>query len=468
LLLKSAREVFVMRKVILSVVLAAATMAYAGCSTSGDGGGGGAGGDELKAISFNGETSVPATGASAISIDYGVGLASVISSMLSTIAVDADAQPPSASLKSFADLEDVPIPLCGPPPGEGTAILNVELVPLGASLTFTDCVGSPLSGGAINGKILLTNLLFSELTTTAIKATATADVTGLSEDEPFTIATGAAEDAVLDGEFAVEAAITLSDGGTGGAGGAGGAGGSGGSAGVVEVTELELVLGSSSVSIANRIEVEENGTPMLFACFEISTKIGTSPLSIEYFRPRGVLALDSQVFTLNGYAGDPESIGFDLSSGRAVPDSGTLRLLSGDSVNCLGGDVAGDGSHVTAAFRLEADDALVDIRAETSSGTVYKCTEEWENLLETLRDVTAFDSCPCIASCGTGGTGGSGGSGGTGGTGGDIECTFETLDLMMCIDDDIYMCTSTEGWQLFQDCELECMGSPGEVSCSTP
>ena len=220
-------------------------------------------------------------------------------------------------------------------------------------MTFTDCVGSPLSGGAINGKILLTDLRFTEFTATSVKATATGDVTGLREGESFTIATGEPEDAVLDGGFAVNAAITLSDAGSGGTGGAGGAGGS---AGAVEVTELDLVLGSSSVSFANRIEVEENGTPMLFACFEISTKIGTSPLSIEYFRPRGVLALDSQVFTLNGYAGDPESIGFDLSSGRAVPDSGTLRLLSGDSVNCLGGDVAGDGSgndHGGAAERAE-------------------------------------------------------------------------------------------------------------------
>jgi hypothetical protein len=72
-----------------------------------------------------------------------------------------------------------------------------------------------------------------------------------------------------------------------------------------------------------------------------------------------------------------------------------------------------------------------------------------------------------------GGTGGTGGSGGTGGTGGGVECTFETLDLMKCENEDIYMCTSTEGWQLFRDCEAvspgsECIESPpGEFSCAT-
>jgi len=55
--------------------------------------------------------------------------------------------------------------------------------------------------------------------------------------------------------------------------------------------------------------------------------------------------------------------------------------------------------------------------ATGSDDRVYECTEEWEDLLQTLGDI-AFNSCPCVENCGTGGTGGSGGTGGTGGSGG--------------------------------------------------
>jgi hypothetical protein len=68
---------------------------------------------------------------------------------------------------------------------------------------------------------------------------------------------------------------------------------------------------------------------------------------------------------------------------------------------------------------------VVDIRAEESGGTIYECTEEWENLLETLRDI-AFESCPCVENCGTGGTGGSGGSVG------DEYCARHTLFSHTC------------------------------------
>ena len=68
---------------------------------------------------------------------------------------------------------------------------------------------------------------------------------------------------------------------------------------------------------------------------------------------------------------------------------------------------------------------------------------------------------------GTGGTGGTAGSGGTAGTGGGVECTFDTLDKQTCIEEDIYICTSTEGWQLFQDCPSGsiCSESSGVFSC---
>ena len=435
------------------MVLAFTAMVYVGCSSSENGGDGdgGDGGDALTAMSFDGETSVPATGASAIAIDYSVGLASVISSMLSALAIDASSESASVSPKLLVDEE---LQICTNEPGgtggaggTGTAVLNGNLEDgEEVTLTLTNCKGSPLSSAAINGRIVLA-IATAELVGaggaggaggSGPLAMLTSSVTANATLEEFTIGT----DTALEGGFAVDAILAISvlsfsplD---------------------IEVTEFELVLGSSSVSIANLIAVEENGTLMLFACINISTKIATSPLAIEYFYPQGVLALDFQGFTLNGVP-EPESIGFDLSSGRAVPNSGRLTLFSGDPLNCFQPrPPPGDGSFATAAFRLEADDALVDIRAETSSGTVYECTEEWENLLETLRDVTAFDSCPCV-NCGTGGTGGSGGSGGTGGTGGaGLNCDFTNLDELRCIETDIYLCTSTEGWQLFESCPSAC------------
>jgi hypothetical protein len=93
----------------LVVAFALGAMVYPGCSSDGDGGGGGGeggdGGDAPTAMSFNGDTSVPATGGSAIAIDYGRGLGSIISSMLTAIAADAGSESASKSLKLLDDVE---------------------------------------------------------------------------------------------------------------------------------------------------------------------------------------------------------------------------------------------------------------------------------------------------------------------------------------------------------------------------
>ncbi|MBW2380429.1 MAG: hypothetical protein JRG70_12910, partial [Deltaproteobacteria bacterium] len=133
--------------------LAVTMVVCPGCS-SGEGGGGGAGGDGggdgSNAVSFDGETSVPATGGAAIAVDYSTGFARVLSSMLSALAIDAASETDSASLKF---LDNVELPICD---NAGGAILNGELAEGTASLTLTNCTGSPLSGTAVNGRLLLT------------------------------------------------------------------------------------------------------------------------------------------------------------------------------------------------------------------------------------------------------------------------------------------------------------------------
>jgi hypothetical protein len=168
-----------------------------------------------------------------------------------------------------------------------------------------------------------------------------------------------------------------------------------------------------------------------FGCFQIVTGITVDPPAIDPFQPRGVLLLEGRLYTLNRFPvhdDDPDytvpTIGFDVSGVTAVPISGHLELYSGDQPECdlWGNGPAGDTSEVTATFRRAETVPVVDIRATDPDGKIYECTEEWENLLETLRDI-AFDSCPCVENCETGGTGGSGGSG-TGGSGGSVGVEY--------------------------------------------
>ncbi len=400
-------------------------MVYEGCSTSGDGDGGdgGDGGDAPTAISFDGETSVPATGGAALATSYSNGLSSIISSMLNALAVDASSEFATKSLKFLDDLE---LGICTT---GGMAVLNApgaggsggsgtggsggsgtgggsggSAVDLGdVFLTLTDCAGSPLSSTAINGIIQLkgTTLDLELLGAggSGGSGVATATMAATAEIAALRIAPST----VLAGEFAVAADIVLS------------------SLLPPEVESIDQILGDLRFPDEDLITVDEDGRRALeFGCFQVVTGIRTDPPAIDPFQPRGVLLLEGRVYTLNSFDADytVPTIGFDLSGVTAVPVSGDLELYSGDQPDCglWGEGIDGNTSKVTATFRRAETVPVVDIRAEDPDGSIYECTEEWENLLQTLRDI-AFDSCPCVAICGTGGAGGSGGSGSGGSVG---------------------------------------------------
>ena len=411
-------------------VFAFTAMVYVGCSSSENGGDGdgGDGGDAPTAMSFDGETSVPATGGSAIAIDYSLGLGSIISSMLAAVAVDVSSESASKSLKFLDDLE---LGICTT---GGTAVLNfpgaggsggsdgsggIHFELGDGYLTLSECAGSPLSTTATNGIIELKGTTMDLFIGGSggsggsggvpDQALATAEMSAIAEIAALRIAPST----VLAGEFPVTADMVLS------------------SLLPPVVETIDLVLGGvndrDAPDESTRITLDEDGRRALeFACFEVVTGIRVDPPAIDPFQPRGVLILENRVYTLNSF-GESDytvpSIGFDLSGVTAVPISGYLELHSGNQdVDCgTGGALPGDTSEVTATFRRAETVPVVDIRATDLDGKIYECTEEWENLLETLRDI-AFDSCPCV-NCGTGGTGGSGGSG-TGGSGGSVGVEY--------------------------------------------
>jgi hypothetical protein len=351
-----------------------------GCSSS-EGGGGGAGGDGggdgSNAVSFDGETSVPATGGAAIAVDYSTGFARVISSMLSALAIDAASETDSASLKF---LDNVELPICD---NAGGAILNGELAEGTASLTLTNCTGSPLSGTAVNGRLLLTfdwtpatvpgttNLLHS--------LEGTAELAGLTdaEGDVFTIAPSTE----LTGRSAMNAEVVTT------------------ATLPPQAISAQITLGQ--LASDDRITVVEGagaGARMEFTCFEVSMDlmVDPPPPSIANFEAQGVLSLEGQYYTLSS-----DDIGFPaLSGGPAAPTSGSLTLTSGESGTCVAGAHPGDGSAATATF---AEGGSVTIDATGADGATYRCTEAWANLLEALTDLTAFESCPCVTGCGGGG-----------------------------------------------------------------
>lgn len=345
-----------LRKVLLSVLaaLAVGMMMYAGCSSDGDGGGD----DGQQALSFDSETALSANGGAAIAVDQGAAFASVISSMLSELALDAQSAAVAPKL-------NVPLEICA---GGGSAVLDGVLEDgETASLTLTDCVGSPL-GGTANGTLLLGDLTESFVGTT-LEASATASLGGRGDSYPeFTIDPST----VLKGNFEVQADITLSF------------------SPVITASRVDLVLGRSDPesSSADWILVEDaSGTELRVTCFEISTSIATSPFAINSFQSRGVLVLEGDVYTFSS-----PDIGFDVSGGSAIPVSGTIELSSGDQMGC--GFGSGDASSAKAEFYQEGATTFVNVTATGADGKVYVCNEQWENLLATLRDLSAFESCP--------------------------------------------------------------------------
>jgi hypothetical protein len=339
---------------LVGVAVGLSLLAVVGCSSGGNGGDDGEG----TALSLDGETAMPATGGASIAADRGVAFSTVISSMLAELAVDA--QSTSAATKLNAPLE-----IC---PGGGNAVLDGVLEGgETASLTLTDCVGSPL-GGTANGTLLLGDLTESFVGTT-LEASATASLSGRGDSYPeFTIAPGT----VLTGNFKVQADITLSF------------------SPAITASQVDLVLGRSEPESSSDdwiLVADASGTELRVTCFEISTSIDTSPFLINSFQPQGVLVLEGDVYTFNS-----ADIGFDVAGGSPIPVSGTIELSSGDQLGC--GFGSGDGSSVQAELYEEGATTFVNVTATGADGTVYACTEQWENLLATLSDLNAFERCP--------------------------------------------------------------------------
>ena len=348
---------------LVGVAVGLSLLAVVGCSSGGNGGDGGSGGNggdggEGTALSLDGETAMPATGGASIAADRGVAFSTVISSMLAELAVDAQSTSPATKLNA-------PLEIC---PGGGNAVLDGVLEGgETASLTLTDCVGSPL-GGTANGTLLLGDLTESFAGTT-LEASATASLSGRGDSYPeFTIAPGT----VLTGNFKVQADITLSF------------------SPAITASQVDLVLGRSEPESSSDdwiLVADASGTELRVTCFEISTSIDTSPFLINSFEPQGVLVLEGDVYTFNS-----RDIGFDVSGGSAIPVSGTIELSSGDQLGC--GFGSGDGSSVQAELYQEGATTFVSVTATGADGTVYACTEQWENLLATLSDLNAFERCP--------------------------------------------------------------------------
>jgi hypothetical protein len=156
---------------------------------------------------------------------------------------------------------------------------------------------------------------------------------------------------------------------------------------------LNLTLGSRQTS--DSITLSEGARTLELGCFDISTRLGLTTGAIEYLTPVGVASLDGQVYTVNTYIGLAPQIRFDLSSGTAVPNTGSLLLVSGDNrldeegspSPCFGAGLTGDESTTFATFIPGA----VTISVVSAQGVCFGCSTTWENLLNTLSEI--IDSC---------------------------------------------------------------------------
>jgi len=362
-------------------------------------------------MSFNGETSVPATGGAAIAIDYGVGFGAVVSAMLGAMASDAGASSASSSIKF---LFDEPLPICG---SGGTAIVNWALGSETATLTLADCEGSPLSGTATNGRLVLTIEewnLDPGPTISKYTATGTAELLGLTdaEDDLFTIDPST----VLTGASAFDVEITLSS-----------------ATWEPEVID-HLAFGQVPFASSDRITLVEgtgdSARTLEFGCFAASVSFTLEPPSIDFFTVQGVVNLDGSVYTVVSH-----DIEFsDSPSGAAAPISGRLDLFSGDTLtsggDCFGALRPGDTSRATAHF---GSDGRVLILAMAPGPECFECGVFWEDLLQVLT-ATAIPPCDSTSCGGTGGSGGAAGSGGTGGSGGSVAANYCAIHTLFSTD----------------------------------
>ncbi|KPJ96139.1 MAG: hypothetical protein AMS18_01445 [Gemmatimonas sp. SG8_17] len=340
--------------------LSFAIVLHAGCSNGGNGDG-----EQPRALSLDGDTSVPATGGSAIAVDDGRGLASIVSSMLEALVADLEAPADAAASKLLVD-EALPLCLVG-----GTALLTGELI-IGregeAEIIFEDCEGSPLSSTATNGRLQLsasTSFTPDIGGTGVLSVSGRGVLAGLGDGDDFTIDPGT----IFTGGFGVEAIIPVEFGPA------------------MQATGIERLrlLGASSDPPPNTIRVQDTEGSLELGCFELAlADITFDPPSIGPLTLDGVLNVDGAVWTVSS-----DDIGFDdWSAGAAIPTSGGFTLTSGDPTGCFG-TVTGDGSRATATFQ-SGGNVLIDT---VNLPECYECTEAWEDLLQVLRSTVA-PQCP--------------------------------------------------------------------------
>ena len=351
-----------MRKAILGSVLLATSIAYTGCSSGGDGdGGGGSGGSGSTApLSFDAETSLPATGSAAAAIEFAAQFGTAIESILGALANAPDAAPLGVTRKI-----NVSGFLC---PGGGSADLTGSVLEgEEVKLVLNDCMGSPFGPGSVSGEITLT----------------------INEGTNFNFFNGGPIYATA------VVALTISSGGT--------------LVGVFDAfAEASAGLAMINLRLGNQLDSDiltwsEGGQVLELGCFDIVQRIQRPA---GFVMPLGVANLAGQVYTINDYAASSTTrIDFDSNG---VPRNGNMTLLSGDgSVEgadrngrpCapFAGTPAGDNTYVDVLF---SEGGCISLSGVNKNDGPFETSTSWDKLLD--RDFTAGGGESCDG--GTGGT----------------------------------------------------------------
>ena len=331
-----------MRKAILGSVLLAMSIACTGCDSGGNDGGGGSGGGGSNApLSFDTDTALPASGASALAISLGAELGVMVSTVL-----DAVVEAPSATTRDLSRKATLQLPgLC---PGGGGATLDFNSFQVGQdlTLTFAGCVGTVFSGSAVDGTMVLTIEAIASGFPSEARAAVNLTAPNTTVTGSFKVIASRAGLAAID--------MCLGD--------------------QLDTDLLTITTGNETIEIA---------------CFKIRQVISfTGAATIGVFEPVGVVRRNgTQVFTMNSYAQQPPNIGFNLSN---APISGSFDTSGGDGTTeinlpspppfcaAFGSTPPGDNSFVSNQF---AGESCVMVDGEDANGTPFSLETTWSKLL---------------------------------------------------------------------------------------